>query len=284
MRLPFCLNTATIKHLPLNLQIRVTSEVGFQRIGLWLDDIEAAIRHGFPLRDIKGWLDQAALRVEELCFLGGWQDAPDGSFEHILQSAHRICQLSEALGCAIVVVTPAPSAGLLDSAPTRFRQVCQVAADYGVRIALEFPGTAAEVKDISTAWWIVSNAGCENGGLVLDSFHFFLGGSTWEDLTLVPGEKIFLVHLSDAMDVPLGKLREFHDWRTFPGEGTLNFRPLFQNLQALCYQGVFSLEIWNKRLSELNPMEVARKGFESLAKLEQYAGSLETVRSLPGGK
>jgi len=74
-----------------------------------------------------------------------------------------------------------------------------------VRIAFEFPGTAAEVKDLTTAWKLVSSAGCENGRLVLDWFHFSLGGSIVEDLKRTSGEKVFLIHLSDAMDVSPGR-------------------------------------------------------------------------------
>ena len=35
---------------------------------------------------------------------------------------------------------------------------------------------------------------------------------------MAPGE-IFLVHVSDAMNLPMEKLRIPHDNRTFPGDG-----------------------------------------------------------------
>lgn len=278
MRSRFCLNTATIKQLSLEQQIRLASAAGFPRIGLWLDDIEAATSRGVPLDGIGRWIEQAGLKVEELCFLGGWQDAEEAEFPRVLERTRRTCQISRALGCDIVVAVPALKSGTLAGAPVRLREVCHVAAEYALRIALEFPGTAAEVKDVATAWHLVSRAGCENAGLVLDSFHFFLGGSKIEDLIRVPGGRIFLVHLSDAMDVPSEKLRIPHDYRTFPGEGTLDYKPLLWALQGMDYQGAFSLEIWNQHLSGADAAEVAQKGFASLLKLEQLAGLLRTAK------
>jgi sugar phosphate isomerase/epimerase len=263
----FCLNTATINETPLELQVQLASSARFTRIGLWLADLEKASRRGKPLPEISESLQTAGLKVEEICFLGNWQDTDAEGFARTVQDAHRICQVSQALGCDLVVAVPAQGRGSLDSAPMRFRRICQVAADYGIRIALEFPGTAAEVKDLRTAWHLVSMADCANGGLLLDTFHFFLGGSKVDDLRNVPGEKIFLVHVSDAMDVSREKLKTHHDYRTFPGQGIIEFAPLFEGLADLEYQGPISLEIWNQQLRREDPAELVRKGFDSLLTL-----------------
>ncbi|MGA9057206.1 MAG: sugar phosphate isomerase/epimerase [Terriglobia bacterium] len=278
MRKRFCLNSATIRKTPLEEQIWLASEAGFPRVGLWFDDIEAATSRGVSLDEIAGWVKRAKLKVEELCFLGGWQSVEEGQFPLVLQRTRHLCRVSRALDCDIVVAVPPLNPGSLAGAPACLREVCRAAAEFSVQIALEFPGTAAEVKDLATAWQVVSLAGCENAGLVLDSFHFFLGGSRIDDLAGIPGEKIFLVHLSDAMDVPLEKLRRPHDFRTFPGEGTLEYGPLLRALQDIGYQGAFSLEIWNQRLNETDPAEVARKGFESLLGLEQLVSSPATTK------
>lgn len=275
MQSRFCLNTATIKRAPLEQQIRSTSSAGFRRIGLWLDDIEDTRSCGTPLDTISDWIQAASLKVEELCFIGGWQEADEDAFPSVIQGAHHICKVSRLLHCDIVVAVPAGNSGSPAGAPVRFRRICQVAAEHGVRIALEFPGTSAGIKDLARAWKLVSEAGCENGGLVLDSFHFSLGGSRLEDLDAATVAKIYLVHLSDAMPVTSEKLRTHHDFRTFPGDGTLKFEPLLERLQTLGYDGAFSLEIWNQRLMADDPMKVALRGFESLVKLEKIWGTLK---------
>ncbi len=266
----FCLNAATIKKAPLEQQIQLAASGGFRRIGLWMDDIEAARDRGMRLETISDWIQEAGLTVEELCFLGGWQEADEGSFFRVLEKAYRLCRVARLLHCDIVIAVPSLDPGSLGEAPFRFRSICQVAADLGIRVALEFPGTASEVKDLTTAMKLVSEAGCENGGLVLDSFHFYLGGSRLEDLNEATVGKIFLVHLSDAMAVSPEKLRTHHDFRTFPGEGTLDFSSLLDRLGRLRYQGAFSLEIWNQRMMDADPKDVVQRGYESMVRLEKF--------------
>lgn len=268
MRNQFCLNTATVKTTSLERQIQLASSSGFRKIGVWLEDVDAAVARGQSLDDISSSLRDAGLEVKEFCSVGGWQEADEGRVSSIMRDAQRICQVSQALGCDLIVAVPAQTKGFLENGPQRFRRLCQIAADFHVRIALEFVGTAAEVKDVRTAWHIISTAGCENGGLVLDTFHFFMGGSQVQHLAEVPIERIFLVHLSDAMNVPPEKLRIPHDWRTFPGQGTINYRPIFEHLGRSGYKGAFSLEVWNQKLHRDDPAEVVRRGFESLCGME----------------
>lgn len=263
----FCLNTATIKTAPLDVQITLAREAGFRQIGLWLQDVETATAQGKSLAEIKAHLDACNLRVAEFCFLGGWMDADAAHFPGVLERTRHICEVSRQLGCETVVTVPALEAGWLKDAAERFRQVCQAAAESSVRIALEFPGVAAEVKDLRSARDLVSAAACPNGGLVIDTFHFFLGGSKLADFEGLAPEQIFLVHVSDAMNLPTEKLRIPHDNRTFPGEGIINFVPIFRELARRGYNGAISLEIWNRELHQSDPAQAAKQGWESLQRL-----------------
>ena len=87
----FCLNAATIKTTPLDLQIDLARESSFRRIGLCLRDVEAALAQGRSLGEIKAKLDSSGLRVAEFCFLGGWQDADEAKLKEVLHQTHRIC-------------------------------------------------------------------------------------------------------------------------------------------------------------------------------------------------
>ncbi len=265
----FCLNTATIKTTPLYIQIELARKAGFRQIGLGLKDVEAAMAEGKSLEDIKAELDSSGLRVAEFCFLAGWQDADEARLKEVLNQTHQLCEVSRGLGCEIVVTVPALKPGWLRGASERFRQVCRAAGEYGIRVALEFPGIAADVKDLRSARDLVSAAACPNGGLVIDTFHFFLGGSKVADLEPMVPEEIFLVHVSDAMNLPMEKLRIPHDNRTYPGDGIIDFAPIFKQLDRLGYNGAISLEIWNRELHQSNPAEVVKKGCESLQWIER---------------
>jgi sugar phosphate isomerase/epimerase len=267
-----CLNMACIKGIPLEDQVRCARDAGFHGVGLWMDDIDAALGRGASLLEISALLHDAGLSVEELCFLGNWQDCAEADFPSVLAQADRMSLTARSLGCGLLVAVPSRGPVSWREGPRRFREVCAVAASHDVRVALEFVGTADGVADIRTAWRFVEESGSLNGGLLLDTFHFFMGGSKAEDLEKIPVERIFLIHVSDAMPVSLGKLRTFHDYRTFPGEGTIDFAPLRSWIEHAGYGGAVSLEIWNQEMLKADPERTARRGMKSLRALLSKRG------------
>jgi len=71
-----------------------------------------------------------------------------------------------------------------------------------------------------------------------------------------------------AMKLPMETLRIPHDNRTFPGEGTIDYAPIVQQLKRLRYDGAISLEIWNSELHKSDPEAAVKRGAESLRHLE----------------
>lgn len=272
----FCLNAATIRGCTIEQQIELAAAAGFTQIGLWLDDVDNALSRGKSLARIRQDLQEARLGAGEVCFLGGWHDLPNQDFQKAVADTERACEVATALGCDLLVAVPSLAPGHLESGPTRLRRICEVGAGFGVRIALEFPGTAAEINNVRTAWNLIRATGCENAGLLLDTFHYFLGGSQIEDLCTVPAEKIFLVHVSDAMKVSDELLKTPHDYRTFPGDGRIDYVPILRQLQRSEYCGAISLEIWNSQLRRCDPLNTVRKGFASLSWLEQLSNRTES--------
>jgi 4-hydroxyphenylpyruvate dioxygenase len=269
-----CLNAATIKNASLERQVRIAGAAGYHGVGLWMDDIDAALQRGSSLKEVAAFVRHAGLSVEEICFLGRWQDCDAGDFPSVLEEADRMSLVSRELGCGVMVAVPALGHGAWTDAPRRFRDVCDVAAGHDVKVALEFVGTADGIRDITSARRLVEESGSPNGGLLLDTFHFFLGGSRPEELAGIPAEKIFLVHVSDAMAVSRARLCAFHDSRTFPGSGTIDFGPLRAWLAVAEYRGAVSLEIWNQEMLKGDPERTAIAGFESLRALFAIQGGI----------
>jgi 2-keto-myo-inositol isomerase len=258
---------ATIKRAPLTRQIQLAAGAGFEGVGLWMDDIDAAVAAGQTLQEIDVLVRRAGLAVEELCFLGRWQDCDRAAFASVLEEADRISRTAWSLGCGLVVAVPSMRVGPSEDAARRLREVCAAADGHGVRVALEFVGTAEEIRTVPAAWRLIEACGAANGGLLLDTFHYFFGGSTPRDLSALSGDKVFLVHVSDAMPVPREALSTFHDYRTFPGEGTIDFAPVLQWMEQADYRGAVSLEIWNQELLKDDHESAARRGIDSMRRL-----------------
>ena len=123
------------------------------------------------------------------------------------------------------------------------------------------------------AWEVVRRANCSNGGILVDSFHFFKGGSHIDDLREVPTEKIFLVHLDDAPDLPIPAKEMCMNHRVFPGEGIFAFDQILNVLiSEKGYLDWVSLEVLNKDNQRVDYGELSKKGRNSLEKLFRDKG------------
>jgi 2-keto-myo-inositol isomerase len=107
-----------------------------------------------------------------------------------------------------------------------------------------------------------------NVGLVLDTFHFFAGGSTLASIRQVDPRRIFIVHINDVERAPR---RKMHDaLRLYPGKGILPLRGVLRELKAIGYTGPISVEIFRPQYWARAPLRVAR---------EARAASLTVLRN-----
>jgi sugar phosphate isomerase/epimerase len=135
-----------------------------------------------------------------------------------------------------------------------------------VCVGLEFLGHSPHLSDLATAWGIVEGAEAANGGLVVDTFHFHVGGSSLGMLEPVPGDKIVLVQVSDGPDLPRRELGDGH--RLYPGTGEFLLEPLLAALRAKGYAGYYSLELHNEEYWLEDSAVVAREGFRCMQRLD----------------
>ena len=113
-----------------------------------------------------------------------------------------------------------------DRLAERFASLCDLAADAGIGVDLEFMrfrsvGTLREALDI------VARAGRPNGRVLVDMLHLFRSGGTADMLREVPSSAFGSVQLCDApLEDPTdaGIVDEARRRRLFPGEGELPLR------------------------------------------------------------
>jgi sugar phosphate isomerase/epimerase len=131
-----------------------------------------------------------------------------------------------------------------------FARLCDLAAPYGLHPHLEFmPWTDA--CNLEQAVRIVEHAGRENGGVLVDAFHFDRSESRLEDLARVAPSRLRYAQLCDvAGPRPADMaeiLRQARNERRFPGDGDCDLSGLLRCLPA----GIaLSLEIPTVQLLE----------------------------------
>src|SRR5436190_297053 len=104
---------------------------------------------------------------------------------------------------------------------------------------------------------IVDRVGRPNVGLVIDSFHFYAGGSTIESIDAVDPARLFVFHINDAEDLPREMLEDRH--RLLPGLGILPLEQIVAALRRIGYDRVTSVEIFRPEYWERDPFVLARE-------------------------
>lgn len=253
------LNLATIRPAPLERKLQAASAAAFGAVGLLVDEM---LSLGAPGEEA---VRASGLAVSDLGALAGWMGTDRAARGAALARAKQAVGLAARLPCPLVIAHAAREEMEVTAAAAQFRELCQLAAQFQVRVGLEFVGFAPPVDTLAAAWEIVEAAEAENGGLVLDTFHFYRGGSTLEMLERVPGSRLLLVQVADAADIPRRELANRH--RVYPGEGAVPLEPILAALSEKGYRGYYSLELQNEDYWRENPVVVAREGLRSLRRL-----------------
>jgi 2-keto-myo-inositol isomerase len=270
------LNGATTLKADLATDIAVAGRAGFEFVEIWAAKLMGYLERG-GLPALKRDLRRAGLRaatlnsVEHVTF-----NDPSGHVR-MLEDFRRFCRVAQAIGAETVIVVPSPrpkgvSLAAIERESVRvLRELSAMARPYGVRLAYEFLGFAdCTVNTLAQCAAIVEKVARPNVGLVLDTFHFFAGGSSLASIREANPEKIFIVHINDVERAPR---RKMHDaLRLYPGKGILPLAGILRALKAVGYAGGFSVEIFRPQYWNRPPLQVAREARKSAVAALRQAG------------
>jgi 2-keto-myo-inositol isomerase len=269
-----CLNGATIMRSPLADDAVIAAECGYSALEIWAGKIDAyRDRHaleefGAKLREL-GVAPWCINSIENITH----RDA--SGRKDVLAEVERVAAIARAVGAPSIVVVPGvrpdgASAGeSVDDAVEALGAMSDAARD--VALAFEFlgkPGCA--VPTLEMALEIVARVDRPNVGIVIDTFHFYAGGSAIGDLARVPVDKLLVVHLNGCEDVPKPELTDAH--RLYPGEGVIPIEAILRALRARGYDGMASIEIFRPAYWEQDPREIARTAHQRASDVLARAG------------
>ena len=108
-----------------------------------------------------------------------------------------------------------------------------------MKLALEFMGMSPSLNSVNTALEVVDLADAKNGGIAIDTYHFYVGPSTLQDLEKAPVSRILSVHLADG---PKALTPAIDLDRAMPGEGELPLRDFARVLSGIGFDGYWHVE------------------------------------------
>jgi sugar phosphate isomerase/epimerase len=144
---------------------------------------------------------------------------------------------------------------------SRFQALCERAAKQALTIALEIVPWS-DVRDVETALNVIE--GCDNAGLVIDSWHVFRGHVPLSDVRAIPASRIVSIQINDAAAVSEGSLQEDTLRRLPCGEGSFDLAAFLDALDAAGASVAPSVEI-------ISPIQAALPLGEAVQR--SYAGA-----------
>lgn len=263
MPFTYCLNTSTIRPVPIAEKIRLAGEHGFSGIELWVDEVYEFVGRGGEVRELEDLLAKHDLVVPCMIALHGWGDAAKPDYPSALDNCRRRMELAQRLGSPYIVATPPREACPLEQLTDRYADLLEIGRQVGIKPTFEYISFLKSAWKLSQAWQVVQDVGDEDATLVLDAFHSWNGGSTLDDLREIPVERISHYHIDDAApDIPAGQQRDAD--RVMPGDGVIDLKAEVQLLRDHGYHGTVSLELFNPELWACDPHEVLKLGIERM--------------------
>lgn len=252
------LSDYSLRRCPFEARVGAAADAGFAGIGLNRRTYTGMVEDGWSDSDMLEVLRRRGQRVVELEALAGWGRL--GSTPAAVREAETtLFHMADLFGSRHLQAI-GPFEGTIDDAAEAYAGLCDRAAGHGLVVGIEFlPFT--NIPDAATAVEIVRRAGRPNGGLCVDSWHFFCGAADWGMLAAVPGREILAVQINDGSIEPEDPdyLRDCLENRRVPGEGRFDLIRFVRLLDEVGSVAPLSVEAISTGLQELPPEEAARR-------------------------
>lgn len=176
-------------------------------------------------------------------------------------STEAVLEACDRLGVqGVSCLAPYPSDATVPDMARSFAALCDVAAERGLQVHLEFT-PFPPVPDLATAWEIVRLADRPNGGILLDIWHFTQSCPDTNLLASIPGERITGVQISDGRPgcFQEGLLKDTFLHRMLPGNGTFDLVGVLRVLHRIGGLRMVGPEVLSDDLFRLPPVETAQR-------------------------
>lgn len=269
MKLSF--NGATSMHADLTTDIRAASAAGFDYLEIWAAKLRVFLKEN-SVSDLKRLFDENNLLPYSINSIEHITFRNDEDYAKIKAECEELSRIASEIDCPYVVVVPgklpvdASKDFIVDESVRVLNELSKIAEKFNVSLAFEFLGqTDCSVQTLGLADEIVKKVNRPNIGLVLDSFHFYAGSSTFESIDALDAEKLFIFHINDSEDRPKEELNDSH--RLLPGLGILPLKEIKEAFDRIGFDRIASVEIFRPEYWERDTFELARDAREAMIKV-----------------
>jgi len=242
--------------------IELVKNSGFPGYEMWVEKLTSFLQHGSK-EELRYLVGESGVKVPAFCFVGDFPDMGVHSAEP--ETAKQIFEVLSAIGCDVGIYVVDPYEGLsredaMRKACAKLQGVADIAKDYGVKLAIEFIYTLSYLHSLADAIELMERSGKDNVGISLDTFHFYMGGSTLADVARIPEGRLYGIHVNSCPDLPREKMTDKD--RVPPGLGVLPYGEILDACKAQGYDRQLSVEILHDDYWKKSPEDGLRSIYE----------------------
>jgi 2-keto-myo-inositol isomerase len=261
----------TMKHSSLEKDLEFCEKCGYDLIEIRLDKLkDYLIDH--TVDDLRLFFEKNRIKPFAFNALEFINFRDEQGYQQIKDDLKFLCDIGDVVNCKKIIVVPTFDVGdytvtqIRNETVNELNKLADLAMPHGVSLALEFVGYPnCSVNTFGQAYDIIKTVNRDNVGIVLDCFHFHAMNSRLEDLRHADADKIFVFHIDDCIDLPVGSLRDHH--RVWPGDGAINLELILATLQEIGYGEMASIELFNPEYWEWDIERTVNTGLQKTKKL-----------------
>ncbi len=260
----------TIDTTPLATALDAARAAGYDAVELRRTDFTRCFDAGMTNEQVLSLIRNSGIPVGVLGVEYGWLFANGDESKRLFKVFRQSCENAVALGCTMLMSAPGQVSGPIKDAIKYLREAGDIAAEYGLRLAIEFNSQHDVLNKLAVLRELIDGAGKRNCGYLIDAYHFARSGAPGRGFQDVPAEQIFCFQYSDLSPNPVTGMRRPTD-RLPPGKGVIRWREVLGLLAEKNYTGYLSYEAPNPEQWARSPYDVAREGVELTRKLLKEA-------------
>jgi 2-keto-myo-inositol isomerase len=263
------LNTSTIRGQKLSIveEVAIAAQAGYQAMEPWIDELERYRASGGSLEDLGKRFHGVGISVESAIGFFDWIVDDGDRRKKGLEAARRSMDLVRRIGGKRLA---APPVGATDQpmndlriVADRYRALLELGDQMEVVPQVEVWGFSKTLGRLGEAACVAIETGHPNACILPDVYHLYRGGSDFGGIKLLAPSAIHVFHFNDYPAEPPRTQISDAD-RVYPGDGVAPLRSLLQELSAGGFRVTLSLELFNRKLWNQDPLTVAKTGLSKM--------------------
>ncbi|ADK79884.1 sugar phosphate isomerase/epimerase family protein [Sediminispirochaeta smaragdinae] len=256
-----CMKRSTVEN-----DLVLCERYGYEYIELRLDMLKKYLEKN-TLADLQSFFRSSRLKPYAFNSIENINFCSADQWDTLISLFTFGCEIAQAIGNPYLIVVPTMGDDMhkkskddvySDSVEV-LNKLADIAKPYKVKLAFEPIGDKRWcVRSLEQALEIVHAVDRPDVGVALDSINLFLYNrlSNIDSIDDVPLDKLFVYHVNDCEDLPLGVLDHCH--RLYPGDGIIPLAKISDKLHKKGYEEICSVELFRPEYWELDPEKVIR--------------------------